>query len=184
MRVVQKWQDKLPIETVILKRGQNLDLKRMNEDTPKREWVKGPDGKLCGPWQRQYLVYLLNPKTMTRYTFVTGSLGGGVAVRELEQAIDDRQKWAQKSLRPIVTLSDAHWPTQFGDRRRPEFLIVDWRDFGGVEEQAPTLLPPPDSVKENVEEKEEWVWEDDGPEEEEEKEEESTPRVRRIPKCG
>ena len=64
----------------------------MNEAVPKSEWVDGPNGKPQGPWQSQYLVYLLNFETMDRYSFPTGTVGGGIAVRELV----DKTKWIRR----------------------------------------------------------------------------------------
>src|SRR6516165_7002347 len=45
-RVVQKWQDQQPVETIILEPHQKFpDIEKMNEETPKEEWVEGPDGQ-------------------------------------------------------------------------------------------------------------------------------------------
>ena len=63
----------------------------MNESVPKADWVEGPDG-LRGPWQAQYIVYLLNLETMDRFSFPTGTVGGGIAVRELV----DKTKWIRE----------------------------------------------------------------------------------------
>src|SRR6516165_1882788 len=62
-RVLQKWQDQQPVETIILEPHQKFpDIEKMNEETPKEEWVEGPDGQMRGPWQAQHIVYLLDPK--------------------------------------------------------------------------------------------------------------------------
>src|SRR6516225_880338 len=55
LRVVQKWHDQQPIETIILEPHQKFpDIKRMNEEAPKEEWVEGPDDKMHGPYQAQH----------------------------------------------------------------------------------------------------------------------------------
>ena len=55
LRVVQKWQDQQPIETIILEPHQKFpDIKKMNEEAPKEEWVEGPDDKMHGPYQAQH----------------------------------------------------------------------------------------------------------------------------------
>jgi hypothetical protein len=60
-RVVQKWKDQQPVETIVLEPGRKFpDLEELNEKTPRGEWVKGPDGSPRGPWQSQHIVYLLN----------------------------------------------------------------------------------------------------------------------------
>jgi hypothetical protein len=52
-RIVQKWVDQKPVETRVLAPGEKFpDIEKLNEDTPRSEWVEGPDGNLRGPWQR------------------------------------------------------------------------------------------------------------------------------------
>jgi len=73
IRVVQKWDDGQPIETRVLQPGEKFpDVEKLNASVPQSEWRQGPDGKLHGPWQAQYLLYLLNPNTVERYTYATG----------------------------------------------------------------------------------------------------------------
>src|SRR6516164_9260835 len=58
-RVVQRWQDQAPIETIVLEPHQKFpDVKAMNEKVPKKEWVEGPDGQMRGPYQAQHILYL------------------------------------------------------------------------------------------------------------------------------
>ena len=93
IRIVQRWKDQLPAETIILEPGQKFpDVEAMNASVPKADWIEGPSG-LRGPWQAQYIVYLLNLETMDRFSFPTGTVGGGIAVRELV----DKTKWSRKS---------------------------------------------------------------------------------------
>jgi hypothetical protein len=92
-RIVQKWRDQQPVETIILGPGEKYpDLKKKNEETPQSEWEKGEDGQLCGPWQTQHVVYLLNPETMDKYSFPTGTIGGSIAVRDLV----DKVQWMRR----------------------------------------------------------------------------------------
>ena len=94
------------------------------------ECSDGPDGKRRGPYQAQYVLYLLNLATMDRYTFPTGTVGGQIAVRE----VVDKTKWMRKlrgaNVYPVVTLSDTFMPTRFGGRQRPHFEIKRWVSFG------------------------------------------------------
>jgi hypothetical protein len=63
-RVVQKWQDKKPVETIILAPGQKYpDIKMMNAEVPQSEWEEGPDGKPRGPWQAQHIATCLTRRT-------------------------------------------------------------------------------------------------------------------------
>jgi hypothetical protein len=145
IRVVQKWKDGLPEETIILEPGQKFpDVEKMNEAAPKAEWVEGPDGKKRGPWQAQHVVYLLNLETMDRYSYPTGTVGGGIAVRELV----DKTKWMRRlrgeNVHPVVTLSDCFMNTRFGGRQRPSFTIKKWINLGDDK-----VLPTPSSSLES-----------------------------------
>jgi hypothetical protein len=73
LRVLVKWgRDQKPIKdaTHILAAGEKWpDIEALNNKCPQNEWREGPDGKMQGPYQAQRVVYLLDPKTMTRYTW-------------------------------------------------------------------------------------------------------------------
>jgi hypothetical protein len=142
VRVVQKWCDGKPVETLILEPHQKFpDIEEMNEKVPREDWVEGPDGQLRGPWQAQHILYLVDPKTMDKFTFPTGTVGGRIAVRELV----DKLVWIRRirgdKIFAVVTLSDVFMKTRFGGRQRPHFQIVRWVRLGG--EGAGEALPPP-----------------------------------------
>jgi hypothetical protein len=141
-RVVQKWLDQQPIETRILEPGAKFpDLEQLNNDTPRSEWTESPDGQPRGPWQAQRCVYLLNLKTMDRYTWPTGTIGGAIAVRDLVERIQWMQKCRDSDdVYPVVTLSDTLMKTKHGPRQRPHFLIMRWVYLGGGGDPA---LPAP-----------------------------------------
>ena len=143
LRIVQRWKDQLPAETIILEPGQKFpDVEAMNDALPKSEWVEGPDGKMRGPWRTQYIVHLLNLETMDRYSYPTGTVGGGIAVRDLV----DKTKWIRRlrgaHVYPVVTLSCTFMPTRFGGRQRPSFLIKSWINLGGDGEVLPAPSQP------------------------------------------
>jgi hypothetical protein len=142
-RVVQRWKDRQPIETIILAPGQKFpDIGALNAKVPKAEWEEGPDKKPRGPWQAQFIVYLLNQNTMDRYTFPTGTKGGAIAVRDLV----DRTVWMRRfrgpHAYPVVRLRDTFMPTRFGGRQRPHFDIVRWVKFGDDGTALPVANPP------------------------------------------
>src|SRR5215469_5080024 len=86
-RVVQKWHDGNPVETIILAPKEPWpNIKAMNDAVPREDWEDGPDGNPRGPFQGQYIVYMWDPKTGERYTYPTGTTGGGMCVRELVRA--------------------------------------------------------------------------------------------------
>jgi len=145
-RVVQKWQDDRPIETIVLQPHQKFpDVEEMNEKVPKKEWVKGPDGKPRGPWQSQHILCLLDPKTMDKYTFPTGTAGGRIAVRELLEKLMWMRRLRGPGVYPVILLSDKFMNTRFGGRQRPHFKIVRWVSLGsegGEVEALPSPTPP------------------------------------------
>jgi hypothetical protein len=65
------------------------------------------------------------------YTFVNGTIGARIAVERLQ----DKVKW-MRALRgvncaPLVRLDSKPMKTRFGQKMRPEFTIVEWRQIGG-----------------------------------------------------
>jgi hypothetical protein len=137
-RVVQKWWDQQPVETIVLAPGQKFpDLQKLNEQTPRNEWIKGPDGILRGPWQAQHIVYFLNPQTMDRYSFPTGTTGGAICVRDLVDKTNWMRRYRGAHVYPVVTLSDVFMNTRFGGRQRPHFLIKRFVNMGGEEKPLP-----------------------------------------------
>jgi hypothetical protein len=140
-RLVQKWKDRLPVETIILEPGQRFpDVKKMNEETPQSEWEKGLDGQLRGPYQKQQILYLLDPVTLDRFCWPTSTVGGDKALRELV----DKTKWMRTlcggQVYPVITLSDTFMPTQYGGRQRPHFIVPRWVSLGSGK---PALVAPP-----------------------------------------
>jgi hypothetical protein len=141
-RVVQKWVDQQPVETRILEPGEKFpDLKELNDNTPRSEWGVDLNGNPRGPWQAQHIVYLLNPATMDRYSFPTGTTGGAICVRELVDKTNWMRRFRGAHVYPVVALSDRFMNTKFGGRQRPHFLIKRWVDLDGGEEVA---LPAPE----------------------------------------
>jgi hypothetical protein len=142
-RVVQKWQDQVSVETKILGPGEKFpDLDQLNADTPRSEWGKGPDGQPRGPWQRQHILYLLDPATLDQFSFPTATTGGAIAIGELVRKIKWMRELKGPHLVPVVCLSDKFMQTKFGGRQRPHLLIKHWVPMGnGGEEHV--LLPAP-----------------------------------------
>ena len=140
-RVVQKWINRLPVETRILEPREKFpDIEELNQNAPRSEWSDGPDGKSCGPWQAQRVVYLLDLKTMDRFTFPTGTHGGQAAVRDLVDKIKWMRKLRGAYVYPIIRLSDAFMPTRFGGRQGPHFEIKRWVSFAPDEKALPAPL--------------------------------------------
>jgi hypothetical protein len=156
-RVVQRWLDQRPIETIVLEPGQKFpDVKKLNDAVPREEWVEGPDGNPRGPWQSQHIVYLLDPLTMDRFSFPNGTVGGQIAVRDLTDKVKWMRRFRGENVYAAVQLSDVFMPTRFGGRQRPHFEVRRWVCFGadgeplavtGPTDKATAALDPP-SAKE------------------------------------
>lgn len=155
-RIVQRWINSKPVETIILEPGQPFpNMAKLNAEAPEAEWTE-KFGKMTGPWQKQMVTYLLDPKTMDRYTFATNSVGGGIATRE----IVDRTNWMRKlrgsHVYPVVVLSDKFMPTNFGGRQRPHFEIKRWVALGSdqkvLPEKTAELTKPTEKIGTTVEE--------------------------------
>jgi hypothetical protein len=100
----------------------------------------------------QHLVYLLDPLTMGKYTFATGTIGGSIAVRDLV----DRTQWMRRfrgmNVYPVVRLADVFMNTRFGGRQRPYFHVVRWITLGGggtlTAQELPQLESSPPTAPE------------------------------------
>jgi hypothetical protein len=143
---LQLWKGQKPVQTLVKGRVNpwpNID--DLNAEIPQEEWEVGLDGKLREPWQRQFIVYLLDPETAASFTYANGTTGANRAVADLKNAI----KW-QRQLRgdhvvPLIELSNKPMPTKFGQKLRPHFQIIEWRNLDvGFSAAAPQLsLPTP-----------------------------------------
>ncbi len=130
-RIVQKWKDQKPVETIFLDPGQKFpDVEEMNEREPRSEWREGPEGNMIGPWQAQHVAYMLNLETMERYTYPTGTIGGRIAVSELVRSVKDRRRFKGTNWYAVVTLDDTFMKTKRGGRQRPDLVIQRFIQLG------------------------------------------------------
>jgi hypothetical protein len=129
-RVVQKWKDGTPAETLVLQPGQKFpDIDALNASVPVAKWEEGPGGKR-GPWQAQHIVYLLNEQTMDKYTYPTGTIGGRIAVSELRDRVCWMRQFRGAKVYPVVRLATKFMNTRYGGRERPHFDIQRWVALG------------------------------------------------------
>src|SRR5262249_8327247 len=85
---LQRWEDGLPAETIFKRAGELLpDVDELNKKIPQKKWEKGIDGKPRPPWQKQYVVYLLDPATAAVFTFINSTRGAEIAVERLKQRV-------------------------------------------------------------------------------------------------
>jgi hypothetical protein len=139
-QALQHWHDQMPVETIIKHGSEPLpNVDELNAKIPEAEWEDGLDGNPRPPWVKQHVVYLLDPKDASLYTFINSTVGALIAVERLK----DKVKW-MRALRgakvvPVVKLDAKQMPTKRGPKMRPEFTVLEWRDLGGL--PAATAVP-------------------------------------------
>jgi hypothetical protein len=130
VRVVQKWRDQKPIETIVLEPHQKFpNVKKMNDDTPREEWSEGPGG-LRGPWQAQHFLYTFDPKKLSWSTFPCGTIGGAIAFEQLCTRTNLMRRVRGQGVYAVIKLSRTWWNVR-GGRWRPHFQIERWVRFDG-----------------------------------------------------
>jgi hypothetical protein len=133
-RYLRKWEPP-PIETIARKPGAELpDPDELNRQIPVETWAIGLDGKPREPWQRYFVLYLLDASTACLYTYANQTIG----CRILVTGIEERTRWARAlygdDVMPLVRLADRPFPTKFGERRAPDLQVLGFRRFleGGL----------------------------------------------------
>jgi hypothetical protein len=162
--VLQLWEDKMPVETIIKRSGQPWpDVDELNAKIPEENWEIGLDGEPRPPWQKQFVVYLLDPNSAAKFTFANGTVGARIAVANLKDQIKWMRAMRGDNVVPLVELSNKPMKTKFGQKLRPDFKIVGWRNLGvGLSKEAAPLqigsVAPP-SIGEEMRDSIPW---DDG----------------------
>ena len=146
---LQRWENQRPVETIPKHHGEALpDLDELNAKIPKKRWEKGLDGEPREPWVHQYIVYLLNPKDASVFTFINSTMGARVAVERLRGKVKMMRALRGEKVCPIVELSAKPMKTGFGLKQRPDFVIHDWCNLGGPRAtSAPALEHVGEPVK-------------------------------------
>ena len=131
-RVLQKWIAQLPVdgETRFLEPREHPDIEALNAACPQSEWSPDLNGKPRGPFQLQNVVYLVDMATMQKFTYPTGTVGGGICVHELKDAVQLMRQFRGPGVYPVVSLANTFMNTRFGGRQRPQFKILRWISFG------------------------------------------------------
>ena len=137
---LQRWENGLPAETIIKRPGEPLpNVDELNKKIPQKKWEKGIDGKPRPPWQKQYVVYLLDPATAAVFTFINSTKGAEIAVEHLKRRVKLMRALRGDRVVPVVKLDSKPMSTQFGIKQRPEFTITDWRELGGSPSAVPVI---------------------------------------------
>ena len=143
VRVEAKWsKDKnAPPQTRVVPPGEKFrSMKNLNEETPKSEWIEGPNGEPKGPWEIQHYLYLLD-KLMKRYTYVASTIGGSLAIHDLVQQVKDARRVYGPDAYAKVRLSDTWMKTRYSKdgRQRPHFIVTGYTRRRGKLVELPDL---------------------------------------------
>jgi hypothetical protein len=111
-------------------------------DLNQSEWEEDDEGEPKDPWTLQHYLPLEDVASGERYLFVSGSVGGRIAIEIL------CQRYArQGGGLPIVKLALGDFRTKkFGKVQRPDFPIVSWESAtagGGLVDVTPQGDEPP-----------------------------------------
>jgi hypothetical protein len=139
---VQRWHLKEPPDTIVDSGAGLPDVDELNAKIPRAEWEPGLDGQPRPPWQRQYVVYLLDTADASLFTFANGTVGAKIAWERLRDRVSWMRALRGTAVFPLVTLDSRPMKTKIGTKLRPEFSITDWRDLGGPGNPALESAPP------------------------------------------
>jgi hypothetical protein len=110
----------------------------LNAQIPKEEWEEDLNGQPRPPWALYFVTYLWSPDDASEFTAVNSTKGMLIAWERLHDRID-RMRWMRGAdVVPLIALDTSLMKTKYGEKQRPEFTIIDWREFGGGQ----TALPP------------------------------------------
>lgn len=129
LHFLQRWSEQRVVETITARPLPDVD--DLNGAIPRKHWELDLNGNPRPPWQHAHALYLLDLGSAERTTYVSATIGGAIAVSRLK----DRVAWMRKlrnnpHIVPQVEPTSAPMNTRFGPRKRPEFRIPGWFDFG------------------------------------------------------
>jgi hypothetical protein len=101
-----------------------------------------------GPYQFQFVVYLLHEVTAARYTWASGTIGTKICLKDLAERSRFMRQYHDGKVHAVVTLTDTFMPTRFGGRQRPAFDYKRWIRIGGEPTALPTADKPAPTVLE------------------------------------
>jgi hypothetical protein len=128
---LQRWENKRAVDVIIKTANAPLpEAESLNATIPQKEWELDLNGGPKPPWQKTYVVYLVDVNDASVYTYANSTKGAQIAYERLH----DRVKWMSrlrgKQVRPIVKLANRVVSKKYG-KLGPEFTVMDWRDLAG-----------------------------------------------------
>jgi hypothetical protein len=113
------------------------DIKALNDAIPREQWRNGMNGQPEPYWHFMKGVVLLDEKTGKTLLWANRTAGAFRAISELQEQVAMRRCTTGANEVPVVRLSSAPWPTQYGMKIRPAFeLTGEWREY------STNALPP------------------------------------------
>ena len=132
-RALQCWREQMPVDTIIEEPGEPLpDVDELNAQVPQNEWEDGLDGKPRPPWQRNYVAYLVNAETGDFYTYLNSTVGARIAFDRLNDRLEVMRRLRGMNVMPVVALDSRPMKTNFGQKLRPEFRILEWLEMAAA----------------------------------------------------
>jgi hypothetical protein len=135
-QAVQRWADGKPVETLTAK--PLPDVNALNDAVPQEEWEEGLNGPRP-PWQCQHALYLVCPADGSSFTYISGTVGGRIAIEGLVDRVATMRRLRGCDVLPLIALGAKSMKTKFGQRLRPEFVVDGWRQIGN---ETKTIAPP------------------------------------------
>jgi len=139
---LQCWQAKQLLDEIRKVANQPLpSVDELNAKIPETEWDEGLDGKPRPPWSHVFAVYLLDITDGSIRTFINSTTGAGIAYERLKDKVAWMRHLRGAKVVPIVELQSRQMRTKVGQKLRPDFQVVDWRELGGGDDgsAAPAL---------------------------------------------
>jgi hypothetical protein len=144
-KALQRWSEQIPIDTIIEIPGDDPlpDVDELNAKIPMHEWENGLDGEPRPPWQKNFVVYLVDPEMGATFTFANSTTGARIAWERLNDKFIWIRRMRGPDVYPLVRLQALPMKTRFGVKRRPEFTVIEWRDLGGMAPATPLIENKP-----------------------------------------
>lgn len=144
-KIDQHWKNGVPVETIVYSDDREIPyIDDLNEPFPRDTWEEGPYGPKP-PWQRNYVIYLLDPLSGATYTAINSTIGQLRAFEALRDRISLTRRLVANMSRRVVKLSSAMMKTRYGLKERPEFQVLRWHNLSPCAE--PTMIAPPTSAE-------------------------------------
>jgi hypothetical protein len=122
-----RFDEKKVAERILLRRGEKKRLPDRDELSfaDKSEWPLDSKGIARDPWVKQYYLPLIDTSDGALVTFVSGTVGGKIAIGKL------CDKYLNKNERPIITLDVGYFKSkEYGKVAAPDFKIIGFEKTG------------------------------------------------------